>query len=287
MEDKRRVDREASRPVGARGTRPAAVGRREFLRTALLAAAGLAFAAHARPRTAFAYQGYRATDPRAPVQRFAFAQLSYHGGNWDPYPAAVTQLLAELERVTSVEALPTRIDLTLDAPDLFSYPFLYLTGRDDFVPFTTFQIERLRTWLGGGGTLLADDAAATPGYGFEAAVRREISRVFPGERLERLPAEHTVFKSFFLIRGMGGRQVVNPFLEGITIQGRTAVICSQNDLAGAWVRDALGRWLNPCVPGGERQRRLAFQLGVNIIMYALCADYKQDRIHVPFLRQRI
>ena len=138
-----------------------------------------------------------------------------------------------------------------------------------------------------GGTLVADDSAATPGYGFDAAFRRELIRVLPAERLERLPADHTVFKSFFLVRTVVGARVVSPFLEGVAVQGRTAVILSPNDLLGAFARDPLGRWIDPCLPGGERQRRLAFHLGVNIVMYALCGDYKQDRIHLPFLRQRI
>ena len=67
----------------------------------------------------------------------------------------------------------------------------------------------------------------------------------------------------------------------------TPVIYSPNGIGSAWARDSYGRWLNPVEPGGERQRRLAIQLGVNIIMYTLCSDYKQDRIHLPFLRQKI
>ena len=221
------------------------------------------------------------------IKRFTFAQLRYAGGDWDPHPTAAAVFIRELERMTSVEAESERRDVAIGDPALFAYPFLCIAGHRDFTPFTQPEVERLRTWLEAGGTLFADDAAGTPGYGFDASFRRELARVLPSGRLERLPAEHTVFKSFFLVRTVGGTRIVSPFLEGIAIQGRTAVIYSPNDLLGAFARDALGRWADPCAPGGDRQRRLAFHLGVNIVLYALCGDYKQDRIHMPFLRQRI
>ena len=188
--------------------------------------------------------------------------------------------------MTSVDVQPRRRDVAIADASLFASPFLVVSGHQDFTPLSQTEVERLRTWIEAGGTLFADDAAATPGIGFDAAFRREISRVLPSTGLERLPAEHTVFKSFFLVRTVAGARVVSPFLEGITVQGRTAVIYSPNDLLGAFARDPLGRWVDPCAPGGERQRRLALHLGVNVVLYALCGDYKQDRIHLPFLRQR-
>jgi len=259
--------------------------RRDFLRGIAVAAAGVSFFP-LRPVPAFGFSNLR-TEQKDAVKRFSFAQMRYLGGDWDPHPSAPAQFIREIERMTSVDVELERRDVTITDPRLFSFPFLYLTGRSGFTPFTEPEVERLRTWIEAGGTLVADDAAGTPGYGFDAAFRRDIARVAPAARLERLPAEHTVFKSFFLVRTVAGARVVSPFLEGLTIQGRTAVIYSPNDLLGAFARDPLGRWVDPCAPGGDRQRRLAFHLGVNLVMYALCGDYKQDRIHTPFLRQRV
>jgi len=272
---------------GARGRRQSAPedrGRRAFL-TALAVAAGASFLALPQ-RCAFGFSGLR-IEPKDVVKRFTFAQVRYAGGDWDPHPSGPAEFIRELERMTSVEAEPARRDIAINDPELFSFPFLFVSGHREFTPLTQLEVERLRTWIEAGGTLVADDAAGTPGYGFDAAFRRELAKVVPSARLERLPAEHTVFKSFFLVRTVAGARVVSPFLEGLTIQGRTAVIFSPNDLLGAFARDPLGRWVDPCAPGGDRQRRLAFHLGVNIVMYALCGDYKQDRIHTPFLRQRI
>lgn len=267
------------------GSAPPQSGRRRFLVSLAQAAVGAALLG-VRPGRAWSLPGMTQDAPDG-VKRFVFAQLRYSGGNWDPHPSAPAMFVREIERMTSVEAEPTRRVVGLDAPELFTLPFLYVTGTSDFTPFSPAAVERLRIWVEAGGTLVADDAAGTPGYGFDKGIRRELERVLPSARLERLPAEHTVFKSFFLVRAVAGARVASPFLEGVTIQGRTAVIYSPNDLLGAFARDPLDRWLEPCAPGGERQRRLAFHLGVNIVLYALCGDYKQDRIHLPFLRQRI
>jgi len=38
---------------------------------------------------------------------------------------------------------------------------------------------------------------------------------------------------------------------------------------------------------GEEQRRDAFHLGINLILYAMTENYKDDLIHVPFIRKRL
>jgi hypothetical protein len=124
------------------------------------------------------------------------------------------------------------------------------------------------------------------GFGFDQAFRKEIKQILPNHELKRLPPDHSVFQSFYLIGNIGGRQKVNPYLEGITIDNWTPVIYSQNDLSGAWARDKFGRWINECVPGGETQRSSAFKMGINIIVYSLTSDYKKDLVHHPFIKGR-
>ena len=260
-------------------------GRRRFLRDMLFFAAALALPPGRRRAFAFAPKG--GTGTYGTGKEFVFAQVAYDGGTWDPEPGAAESLIRELEGTTSVDAYPRRVVVRLESPDLFSYPFLYLAGASGFSPFGEENVERLGKFLRSGGTLLCDDCGGTPGYGFDAAIRREMARVCPDAPFRRLPADHTVFRSFFLVRGVGGRRIVSPFLEGIQIGVRTPVIYSPNGLAGAWSTDADGRWSHTVEPGGERQRRLAFQIAINAILYALCADYKQDRIHLPFLRKKI
>ena len=242
-----------------------------------LAAAGFA------PARARAGQ---AQEPRRPIQ-FVFAQVKYRGGDWNPHPLAVTPLMEELMQRTSVEAAATRREITLTDPDLFSYPFLYVTGKYDFDPFTQEELEILRRFLSFGGFLLADDALGQPGYGFDQSLRREMKRIFPDKEFTRVPSSHPAMRSYYLLRKIGGVRMVRPYVEGINIGSTTPIVYCQNDLGGAWERDQLGNWLNACTPGGEEQRRDAFHLGINLILYAMTENYKDDLIHVPFIRRRL
>lgn len=219
--------------------------------------------------------------------QFIFAQVRYRGGDWNPHPLAVTPLIEELMARTSVEAAPTRHELTLADRDLFNYPFLYLAGKYEFELFSQEEVENLRRFLSYGGFMLIDDALGQQGYGFDKAVRREMQRVFPGNEFKRLPAGHASLRSYYLLRRIGGVRIVSPVLEGLSVGSSMPVIYCHNDLGGAWERDQAGKWINPCTPGGEAQRRDAFHLGINLILYAMTENYKEDLIHVPFIRRRL
>ena len=222
----------------------------------------------------------------ASFPHFFFTQLKYRGGDWDPNPQFVEPIIEELELRTSIDSLKERRVTTLSDADLFFYPFLYMAGKYEFDPLTSQEREILRRFLTYGGFLFAEDTLGGKGFGFDRAFREEMKRIFPKHDLKRLPAEHSIYQSFYLIGNIGGRQRVNPYLEGVTIDNWTPVLYSQNDLSGAWARDRFGKWMSECVPGGEAQRASAFKLGINIIVYSLTSDYKKDLVHHPFIKKR-
>ncbi len=69
--------------------------------------------------------------------------------------------------------------------------------------------------------------------------------------------------------------------------GVSSVVIGSNDWAGAWAIDDDGQPLFPVVPGGERQREMAYRFGVNWVMYALTGNYKTDQVHVPAIMERL
>jgi hypothetical protein len=72
-------------------------------------------------------------------------------------------------------------------------------------------------------------------------------------------------------------------LEGIERDRRLSVIYTQNDLCGAMARDGFGRWEHNVSPGGDEQRERSFRFAVNLVMYALCLDYKTEQAHIDFI----
>jgi hypothetical protein len=247
--------------------------RRDFLKVSMGLAATLIF-------------GHARTTRGASLPQFSISQIQYQGGQWDPNPLYSEAIVEELETRTTVTATSQRRVVTISDPDLFYCPFLYLAGTASFDQWSAQERDILRRYLTLGGFLLAEDTLGAKGAGFDSSFRREMKLIFPNRDLTRLSPDHSVFQSFYLINSVAGRLRANAYIEGIAVDNWTPVIYSQNDLAGAWARDKSGRWLNECVPGGELQRRSAFRLGINVIVYSLTGDYKKDLIHHPFIKKR-
>ncbi len=209
-----------------------------------------------------------------------------HAGSWNPRPSALRRLGWELARRTSIEPSNDAAAVRLDRPGLQRYPMLYLSGAGPLPPLSEAERAALRRHLQYGGFLLVDSADASDGTGFDATARRELAKVLPTAPLQPVPRDHVLYKSFYLLDRQGGRVLVKPWLEAQALEGRLAVVYCQNDLGGAWARTELGDWEYACTPGGEPQRETAIRLGVNLAMYALCTDYKDDAVHLPFIMRR-
>lgn len=217
--------------------------------------------------------------------RLTFAQVR-HGGRWDPRPDGLSRLAWEISKRTSIETSPAVKSIALADPELFRYPFAVLSSDQAFSAPADNEIAELRRYLSYGGFLMVDDASGTRGGAFEQSARQLVSRIVPGAQLGRVARDHVLYKSFYLLDGPAGRVATAPDLEALELGGRLAILYSGNDLIGALARDSLGTWEFEVTPGGELQREKSIRLGVNIAMYALCLDYKEDQVHIPFIMKR-
>lgn len=222
-----------------------------------------------------------------PGSKFRFGQLVLGKGQ-PPRPDALRRMVWELAKRTSIEVDLESPLVTLGDATLHETPLLYLAGDREFSLPPPAQVETLRRFLTFGGFLLVDSAEGSTDGAFDKSVRALMDALYPrpAAGLELVPAEHVVYKSFYLLDRPLGRLALSPVMEGVTRGGRLVVAYVQNDLGGAWARDNLGNYELPCQPGGERQRELSFRMGVNLVMYALCLDYKTDQVHVPFIMRR-
>lgn len=257
---------------------PMPLTRRTLLSRLAGAAAGAGVSAIWPGRTAFAL---------GPGSQFRVARLVLPGLEDDPRPGAWARLVWEVLKRTSIDADMESPALLPGSAALFDNPFLVLAAEQGFPDPPDATVEVLRRHLTGGGMLLADSCGSRPDGAFDRSFRALMARCLPDNPLQRLDRQHTVFRSFYLLDQPHGRVRVKPYLEGATQDDRALVIYSQNDLPGAWARDAFGGWRHEMASGGEREREMAFRLGVNIVMYALTLNYKRDQVHVRHILKKL
>jgi hypothetical protein len=213
--------------------------------------------------------------------------VAYTGGNPTPRPNAARRLAWEVRQRTSVETRLESSQIRLSDPRVYDTPLLYFSGDRAFPPLSEAEVLGLRRYVDYGGFVIIDDASSSSDDdGFDGAIRRTLSRAFGAQALARVDEKHVVYRSFYLVSRPVGRVEGPAYLEGIERAGRLAVVYSRHDLGGAFERDNLGNYTHAVVPGSERQRELAFRLGVNLVLYALCLDYKDDQVHAPFIMRR-
>ena len=201
----------------------------------------------------------------------------------DPRPTALRRLAWEIVRRSSIVTSSETPELRPADAALFRHPFLVLAGDRAFAMPSEADLGRLRRYLTYGGFLLIDSAEGRAGGGFDDAVRKMLAQLLPGELPARIPDDHVLWKSFYVLGGAPGRVQAAPYVEGVERDRRLAVVYSQNDLGGAWARDGFGHWEHEVIPGGDAQREEAFRFGVNLVMYALCLDYKTEQAHIDYI----
>jgi hypothetical protein len=232
------------------------------------------------PRPAKAFGDVGAFDPRALIA----------GGTTGPaHASAPARWSWELVQRTSAPARLKPTQIRADDPGVVDAPFLWWSGESALVPLSPQEIAGLRKFFALGGVLLVDDAAAGEGGApspFAKTAREQIARVLPDSSPIALSADHVVFKTYYLMKRAEGRVLGSRTLDAIVRGGQTQVIFSSHDIGGALARGQTGVWELPVVPGGDLQRERAIRLAVNIAMYVLCSNYKDDQVHAPFLMRR-
>lgn len=224
-----------------------------------------------------------------PADKFIFAYLKYPG-NWDPYPNIHNDILEILELTTSVNVEKQRIVLDLMSDrlkyEISKVPFVILVGNDEVViPLKTIKV--LRDYAVSGGTIFIEDVSELYNSRFDESIRKILKLMFPEYKLKKTDKDYVLMKSFYLIRKVTGRIAMYNYLEYIEHENRPIIIYSRNNMISCWARDRLGNYIYNCIPDGEQQRFNSQKLFLNIIMYSLCGTYKMDKVHQPYIEERL
>lgn len=195
---------------------------------------------------------------------FSFSQeialVKYNGGgDWYANPTALPNLIrfCNSNINTTINSQPATVEP--GSPELFSYPFVHMTGHGSVI-FSDTDVNNLKKYLLSGGFLHIDD-----NYGMDQYIRKEIKKIFPNTEMVEIPSNHAIFqKPFVFSNGLpkihehDGKR---PQAFGIFIDNRMVLLYTfQSDLGDGWEDAEVHN-----DPLAVREK--ALKMGANIINY--------------------
>lgn len=206
------------------------------------------------------FAGTTAVSAQAPA--FKIAKLKYAGGgDWYANKTALPNLIKFCNDNLRTNIRPEEEVVEVGSPQLFSFPFVYMTGHGN-VNFSTADASNLRDYLRSGGFLHIDD-----NYGLDPFIRREMKKVFPELDFIEIPFDHKVYHQRFKFENglpkihEHDKKAAQGF--GLIWEGRLVCFYSyESDLGNGWEDASVHN--NP-----EAVRMQALQMGANLISFSL------------------
>lgn len=192
---------------------------------------------------------------------YKIAKLKYGGGgDWYANKTSLPNLIKFCNQNLRTNIFPEDDIVEVGSPELFSYPFVHMTGHGNVI-FTEAEAQNLRRYLLGGGFLHIDD-----NYGLDKFIRREMKKVFPELSFVELPFNHPIYHVRFdfpnglpKVHEHDGK---TPQGFGLIHQGRLVCFYSYEcDLGNGWEDQSV--YNDP-----EDLRQQALRMGANLITYA-------------------
>lgn len=229
-------------------------------------------------------------DPDYARDCFTFVRLKYRSSGaerssrawWTDYPDADLNISWRLHELTSMKVDPNGKVIELTDPELFNYPFVFMSGVPG-IDLTDEEVKLLRRYLLNGGFLMVDDFWGERNW--EHFHDEVLRRALPEHEPVELPLDHPIFHCVFDLkekpqipnvgfavrnRGTGITWEVadgqTPHYRGISdAKGRLmALICHNTDLGDGWEEEATDPYYFE-----EFSEKKAYPLGINIIFYVM------------------
>jgi hypothetical protein len=216
----------------------------------------------------------------------------YEGRDWQrwetDYPRAELNLLQRLTELTSLKVAPQPVALRLDDPELFDYPFAFMSdvGWQDL---SGAERAALTSWLEAGGFLWIDDFWGDAEWD---NMLRNMGDLRPDWEWKQIPADHPLMTMVYFMKecpqvpariffaqsglqwdppgvhrapsgGLAGVRDVH-FMGLYDSFGRIVAVATHNtDIADGWEREGESEEFF------ERFSVFSYAITINIIFYAL------------------
>ncbi len=204
---------------------------------------------------------------------FVFAQLR-HAGDDNPHPMAGRTLMNNLSEITGIPVGNVTRMVGADNPNLFNFPFLYITGHHAFDLTdggkSTERIDNLRKYLLRGGFLLIDPCCGRSE--FADAASEMIEQVFGDAeyKFKPIPLEHPIYNLHYDVRQVQYKEAVRkehpkltePVLHGVFYKDRLVIVFTKYNI-GCGIEEHT----SPTCKGYSYQD--AKSLALNIILFAM------------------
>ena len=173
-----------------------------------------------------------------------FNKLHY-GGKWNPRPRDLANLTMYVNDVFESRYRWQAVDMEAPTAEWHAAPILYISGAGA-VDFTAEQVDKLRTFVQQGGTILSESAGSNGDFTLD--IKRLYQRMFPSLELVRLEDAHPVYSAQFTCKE-------HPGLMGLHNGVRMLAIHCPRELS-------LGLQMGP-----SEANQPTFELAANVFFY--------------------
>ncbi|MES2618653.1 MAG: DUF4159 domain-containing protein [Bacteroidota bacterium] len=190
-----------------------------------------------------------------------FAKVKYKGGgDWYANKTALPNLAKFCNQNIKTSINPTDANIDIGSPEIFNYPWLYLTGHGNII-LSDVEAENLRKYLIAGGFLHIDD-----NYGLKPFIVPQMKKVFPELDFIELPFNHAIYHQTYQFNN--GLPKIHEH-DGKPAQGFGLIYAGKLVCFFTYECDLGNGWEDQTVYNDpEEKRQQALKMGANIIQYA-------------------
>lgn len=193
---------------------------------------------------------------------FQIGRLKYGGGgDWYNDQSAEVNLLKFVNKNTNIRVKPEYKFVDVSKPEIYSFPFLFITGHGNFT-LSNEEAENLRRYCELGGFIYIDDD-----YGLDNSVRKMVKVIFPEKELLEIPFNHEIYHIVYDFEYGPPKTHEH---DNKPPQGFGIFLNKKLVLYYTYESNPSDGWADKEVHNDSEQTRLkALQFGTNIIVWSL------------------